>query len=374
MMPHVFSNQNTQTNTANNNPSAAAPKSICCLSRILKALFPCAAYRAAQNMGQRAAGMQTPAHTNHMGGVAASNRDTATQNLEYQLLSWQEAAPLDERESRNTAANAIRECINNERNDLDLSRLGLTSLPENIFENIPSLRTLILRNNALTSLDAKSCAKLEGLYIENNHFQTLDLSNCGQLRFVNCTGNEALTSLHLRNCGQLEDLHCNGNRLSILNLSRCAQLQHVYCNDNQLSTLDFGHLNHVRYLNCSNNQLTSLDLSGCLQAINVQAYGNARLTDLTVPHSITREGHHITIADTGVRWEDLSEDVRNRPDIYIDIRPAQPREANTPTPVLNQAESTPLRTLSSAHQILGMMISAAMGGLAVAAYYKASSH
>lgn len=110
----------------------------------------------------------------------------------HSFAQWQQAGQ-GQGECRATALQLIRECMRLEAPILDLSSLGLTSLPDDLPshvvyldvsnnrltslpESLPErLCTLVANDNALTHLPAKlPCGILE-VYVQNNHLTQLPI-------------------------------------------------------------------------------------------------------------------------------------------------------------------------------------------------------
>ncbi len=165
---------------------------------------------------------------------------------------------------------------------LDLSKLGLTSLPESIgeltldlsgnrltsaaesFGNVISLEELNLSDNQLTSLPdwLGKLTNLKALYLSGNRLTRLtkSIGNVTSLEELDLSNNQ-LTSLPDR-LGNLKALYVSHNKLTSLPdwLGRLYDLKALYLSDNQLTSLPdcFGWLSRLKALDLSHNQLTSL--------------------------------------------------------------------------------------------------------------------
>ena len=135
-------------------------------------------------------------------------------------------------------------------------------------------------NDQLTTLYASGCSKLESLLCGNNPLTTLNISGCTALRDLNCTNNK-LFALHVFGCSKLEGLYCNNNQLSALDVSGCTALTQLSCGNNQLTALNVSGCTALTSLYCNKNQLTSLDVSGCPALTSLYCNEN-QLTALNV--------------------------------------------------------------------------------------------
>lgn len=255
------------------------------------------------------------------------------------------ADPSDEPDSQpgasdspeSTAEERIARAAQERANELDLSGLGLSDVPESICQ-LPWLQTLRLDDNQLFDLpesisrltqlqrlslndnllgDLPECVglltQLQTLSLNNNalselpdslgrltHLQTLSLDNNALSEFPDCIG--SLTALQtlsldenslsdlpdsLGRLTQLQTLNLNSNLLS--DLPDCVgfltQLQTLSLNSNMVGDLPefVDGLTQLRTLELSHNQLASLpDLVGQLkqlQTLNLDANGLADLPD-----------------------------------------------------------------------------------------------
>lgn len=225
-------------------------------TRVLSALFPFFSNR----LGQ-------PSVITHQADMRNSGSMAGLESLSViesspmdTLLSWQNNTPDNELQGRRVAARRILHCMNHREDYLDLSGLELTSLPNNIFQHIKSLRMLNCSFNQLMNLDLNDCAKIT----------TLD------------------------------------------------------CNHNQLETLDLRHCSGLIELSCSFNQLVNLDLSHCVRLRYLNARDNPALRDCVFPQINLQRANNLRdlgLQNTNIQWNHLPEETRENQDIYIDIRP-----------------------------------------------------
>lgn len=97
--------------------------------------------------------------------ISPARGATETQDFDKQLQDWVDTggAPL---ENRADAAQRIKDARRKKRSRLDLSGLGLTTLPD-CFAELPALRMLRLNDNQLTQLP-ESVNKISVVNVTNN--------------------------------------------------------------------------------------------------------------------------------------------------------------------------------------------------------------
>lgn len=138
---------------------------------------------------------------------------------ESSLSDWCLKSPPAESKGRAAACSRILRCIEKNSPNLDLSSLGLSELPEEVFCNISQLRTLLLANNQLSSLpsDFDCLTELVHLDVSDNVFPDLPLSlSClKRLSSIDLSSNQ-LTELpeHLLGLPYLDIVKCADNPLS----------------------------------------------------------------------------------------------------------------------------------------------------------------
>lgn len=169
------------------------------------------------------------------------------------------------------------------------------------FSQAPSLLSLNVSSNALTTLDLSSQEKLQQLHCginkleeiniaplvdlqwfncAQNDLSSLDLSHNNKLSFLNCATNKLselqiageslnaifcygnqIKTLDLSGCPALARLEAFENRLEELDISQSPNLELLYCGSNLLPSLDLSNNTKLRELGCGNNLLKELDLS-----------------------------------------------------------------------------------------------------------------
>jgi len=152
-----------------------------------------------------------------------------------------ETAPKTEGEQK--AERRIADALATQATTLDLSGLGLQTLPEGIGQ-LSQLQTLSVANNALTALPEGigQLSQLQNLYLHDNALTALP-EGIGQL-------------------SQLQNLSVWNNQLTALpeGIGQLSQLQNLSVWNNQLTALPegIGQLSQLRTLSVSGNQLTAL--------------------------------------------------------------------------------------------------------------------
>ncbi|PID49971.1 MAG: hypothetical protein CR991_03995 [Proteobacteria bacterium] len=183
----------------------------------------------------------------------------------------------------NIALERIEECHRSRSalTALDLSGLGLDTIPEEVFD--------------LTWLEALDC----------NHNQISDLSglrHLPQLRVLNCSGNQVSDLSALRHVPQLQTLDCLSNQISDLSVLRhVPQLQTLDCSSNpisdlsalrhvpQLQTLYYNHISDLsalrhmpllQALHCNFNQINDLSALSHVPQLQTLNCGGNQINDL----------------------------------------------------------------------------------------------
>ena len=228
-------------------------------------------------------------------------RHTASvQSVEDSLRSWCEEISQDSSEysNRRRAAEKIRECYYNNKNELDLSNNQLASLPDAI-GSWTALQWLNLSGNRLASLPAAigSLTALQWLNLDSNQLASLPaaIGSWTALQALFLDGNQ-LASLPdaIGSWTALQWLNLSGNRLASLPdaIGSLTALQRLYLSNNRLTSLPaaIGSLTALQTLYLNNNQLTSLPAAiGSLTALQELYLIDNRLTSLDsinhLPHT-----------------------------------------------------------------------------------------
>ena len=208
---------------------------------------------------------------------------------------------------------------------LDLGRLDLTDLPEELFElghlewlnlgsswfdsdgkyqhsknhlghnsietdlaefkRLPNLRDLSLNSCILNTLTPLAgLTQLQSLDCWNTQVSDLTpLAGLTQLQSLNCGGTKISKLKPLAGMTQLQSLDCGGTKVSVLTpLAGLTQLQSLYCSHTKVSDLTpLAGLTQLQSLNCSNTYVSVLKpLAGLTQLQSLDC-GDTQVSDLT---------------------------------------------------------------------------------------------
>lgn len=150
--------------------------------------------------------------------------------------------------------------------ELDLSRLGLKTLPAQIGQ-LSDLTMLILSYNQITSLPSEICQleKLEALILDGNQLTSLppEIGKLKSLIALYIDENQ-LTSLpnEIGFLRSLQDLYLNKNDLSSLppSIGNLGNLKHLFATSNKIESipLEIGKLRNIQTLSLKSNKLSTL--------------------------------------------------------------------------------------------------------------------
>jgi len=162
-----------------------------------------------------------------------------------------------------TAEQRIQEALLSGAVELKLNGIGLTELPESLWQ-MDKLETLDLSDNELSLLPEAlgQLVKLLALNLSNNQIATMPewLGQLKQLLTLKVSNNKLATLPDsLGSLVQLRTLHLSNNQLAKLpdSLGSLVKLRTLHLSNNQLATLpdSLGSLVQLRTLNLSNNRL-----------------------------------------------------------------------------------------------------------------------
>ena len=104
---------------------------------------------------------------------------------------------------------------------------------------------------------------LEALVCQDNALESLDLTKCPDLRYIDCSGNAALSRIEMAEDSLLFVLDCNRTALDLMQaLPRWKNLWGLDCRAMQLTELDMRGNLRLSFVACSNNQIDTLSLAG----------------------------------------------------------------------------------------------------------------
>jgi len=193
------------------------------------------------------------------------------------------------------ALNRIEACRKQRETALNLSEIGLTTIPPEI-SRLTALRALYLSNNQLTTLPPEigHLAALEALWLTTNQLTTLpaEIGRLTALTTLNLGANQ-LTTLppEIGRLTAIKELTLYKNKLTSLppELGRLTALTTLYLGSNQLTTLPpaISRLNALTELDLSGNNLMALpqEIGGLTSLTKLNLAAN-RIT--TIPPEIAR--------------------------------------------------------------------------------------
>src|SRR3990167_8064802 len=146
------------------------------------------AVRAIRQVGTQQSGVLGRAMS---GRSVTPHPDPALSSFLLGLDRWSSTGNIEEAKRR------IIACFRGRNTDLDLSDLGLDSLPD--LSQLTFLTSLNCRHNQLRSLDVRQCPALQYLFCHSNQLQSLDVSQCPALQDLQCDSNQ-LQALDVRQC------------------------------------------------------------------------------------------------------------------------------------------------------------------------------
>ena len=150
---------------------------------------------------------------------------------------------------------------------------------ENVeFLNCKNLKSLLIEDTSLETLNLSGLDKLERLTLEHNELKTLNI-NCKNITILNCCHNK-LERLDVSNIKELNTLNCSKNKIKFLRLDGLDKLEELNCSYNKLIHLNVSKSN-IRYLRCSDCRL--ITLTGCESLEDLTCAIN-QLTDLDIAH------------------------------------------------------------------------------------------
>jgi Leucine-rich repeat (LRR) protein len=152
---------------------------------------------------------------------------------------------------------------------------------------LTNLRYLTCFNCSLSSLNVSGLTNLKYLNCLSNYLQSLNLNGLTNLQTLNCSVN-GMPSLNLNGLTNLQTLNCSINGISTLNLSGLTNLTNLDCGGNLLTSLDVSSLHNLLILSYHNNQLPSVDFSGITNLQQLNCSSN-QIASLDVSNLISLE-------------------------------------------------------------------------------------
>lgn len=182
---------------------------------------------------------------------------------------------------------------------LNFNRNGITSLKG--IEHFENLRTLIIFDTRLDSLDLSRNTKLEYLSCltidaedEYRSLTFLDVNNCTGLKYLNCSSN-LISTLSLGSNTALRELRCGDNpNIKELDLSRNIALEVLNCGFiADLSKLDLSKNTNLKKIMCADTKLQDLDMS-MLPELKMFDCRGTNISNLNLKNAQTLEELYIT--------------------------------------------------------------------------------
>lgn len=191
---------------------------------------------------------------------------------------WQEALQKIEEAKRSGSA------------DLDLSGLGLATIPDSLAQ-LTNLQTVELRRNRLTAIPESLAhlSKLEHLSLSNNQLTVIPdfLVQPTNLRRLNLSYNQ-LTAIpdSLAQLTSLRDLELDGNQLTAMpaSLDKLTNLQYLSLGGNQLPAIpaSLAQLENLLGIYLSGNQITEIpDFFAQLTKLQILYLSDNRISEIT---------------------------------------------------------------------------------------------
>lgn len=140
-----------------------------------------------------------------------------------------------------------------------------------------AIRSLMIDNNELISLDIKSNENLTNLSCANNHLDAIDLSGCKKLGGLDISNNE-FTSIDLTCLPELLLFHAVNNWLTELDVSANPNIFELYIENNRIRELDLSKNPILFTLEAQNNPLKILKLEN--EILGYMDVSYTQITDL----------------------------------------------------------------------------------------------
>ncbi|ECV0711704.1 type III secretion system effector E3 ubiquitin transferase SlrP [Salmonella enterica subsp. enterica serovar Cerro] len=187
---------------------------------------------------------------------ASGSKDAV--NYELNWSEWVKAAPAEEAANREKAVQRMRDCLKNNKTELRLKILGLTTIPACIPEQIT---TLILDNNELKSLPENLQGNIQGniqiLYARSNQLTSIPATLPDTIQKMELSINR-ITELPERLPSALQSLDLFHNKISSLPENLPEELRYLSVYDNRIRTLPEHLPSGITHLNVQSNSLTAL--------------------------------------------------------------------------------------------------------------------
>ncbi|EAR2494980.1 SPI-1 type III secretion system effector E3 ubiquitin transferase SlrP [Salmonella enterica] len=186
----------------------------------------------------------------------ASSASGSKDAVNYELIwsEWVKEAPAKEAANREEAVQRMRDCLKNNKTELRLKILGLTTIPAYIPEQIT---TLILDNNELKSLPENLQGNIKTLYANSNQLTSIPATLPDTIQEMELSINR-ITELPERLPSALQSLDLFHNKISCLPENLPEELRYLSVYDNSIRTLPAHLPSGITHLNVQSNSLTAL--------------------------------------------------------------------------------------------------------------------
>ena len=157
----------------------------------------------------------------------------------------------------------------------------------------PSLATVHVSNDGLTSFDTDGMINLKLLDVNANKIPSLNVSTCVALEDLECATNRILVKLTLpeKENSSIETIKCQQNILTEVKTQDCPNLKHLECWDNKITGLELKDCPKLNYLGAADNMYETLDVTANTELTWLDCYNSYRaddersIADLDVSHN-----------------------------------------------------------------------------------------
>lgn len=179
----------------------------------------------------------------------ASSASGSKDAVNYELIwsEWVKAAPAEEAANREEAVQRMRDCLKNNKTELRLKILGLTTIPACIPEQIT---TLILDNNELKSFPENLQGNIKTLYASSNQLTSIPATLPDTIKKMELSINR-ITELPERLPSALQSLDLFHNKISSLPENLPEELRYLSVYDNRIRTLPEHLPSGITHLKCA---------------------------------------------------------------------------------------------------------------------------
>lgn len=201
-------------------------------------------------------GGETVTYTRETESEQASGASGSKDAVNYEFIwsEWVKEAPAEEAANREEAVQRMRDCLKNNKTELRLKILGLTTIPACIPEQIT---TLILDHNQLKSLPENLQGNIQTLLARSNQLTSIPATLPDTIQKMDLSIN-LITELPERLPSALQSLDLFHNKISCLPENLPEELLYLSVYDNSIMTLPEHLPSGITHLNVQSNSLTAL--------------------------------------------------------------------------------------------------------------------